>query len=91
MRITTWAEHGAASEITVREILAASERVTLDLQCDSHPVDDARGAAPHDGSIRPVWQMLPRRIDDALGAVLRFDLLQQERAVRVRVALPVLG
>jgi Rrf2 family protein len=80
----------AANQITVREILAASELVTFDLHCDTHPVDEARCAASHDCSIRPVWQMLQRRIDEVLEAVLLSDLLQQESSVRERVGLPVL-
>lgn len=79
-----------ASAITVREILAASELVTFDLHCHTHPVDEARCSASHDCSIRPVWQMLQRRIDEVLEAVLLSDLLEQESAVRERVGLPVL-
>lgn len=79
-----------AEEITLREILAASELVTFDLHCDSHPVDEARCSAAHDCSIRPVWQMLQRRIDEVLEGVRLADLLEEERLVRQRVGLPVL-
>ncbi|MBM3908833.1 MAG: Rrf2 family transcriptional regulator [Gemmatimonadetes bacterium] len=79
-----------ASDITLREILAASELVTFDLHCESHPVDEARCAASHDCSIRPVWQMLQRRIDEVLEGVCLADLLEEEQAVRRRVGLPVL-
>ncbi|MCX5761097.1 MAG: Rrf2 family transcriptional regulator, partial [Gemmatimonadetes bacterium] len=80
----------SAAQITVREILAASELVTFDLHCTSHPVDEARCAASHDCSIRPVWQMLQARIDEVLEGVRLSDLLEQESAVRQRVGLPVL-
>lgn len=80
-----------ASEITLREILAASELVTFDLHCDTHPVDAARCSASHDCSIRPVWQMLQRRIDEVLEGVRLADLLEEEQAVRRRVGLPVVS
>jgi len=80
----------AADAITLREILAASELVTFDLHCDSHPVDEARCSASHDCSIRPVWQMLQRRIDEVLDGVRLSDLLEEEKLVRQRVGLPVL-
>lgn len=80
----------SSTQITVREILAASELVTFDLHCTSHPVDEARCAASHDCSIRPVWQMLQARIDEVLEGVRLSDLLEQESAVRQRVGLPVL-
>lgn len=81
----------AAQDITVREILAASELVTFDLHCDTHPVDEDRCARSHDCSIRPVWQLLQRRIDEVLEGVRLSDLLEQESAVRQRVGLPVLS
>ncbi len=80
----------SAEAITLREILAASELVTFDLHCDSHPVDEARCASSHDCSIRPVWQMLQRRIDEVLEGVRLSDLLEEEKLVRQRVGLPVL-
>jgi Rrf2 family protein len=79
-----------AAAITLREILAASELVTFDLHCDSHPVDEARCASAHDCSIRPVWQMLQHRIDEVLEGVRLSDLLAEEQMVRQRVGLPVL-
>jgi Rrf2 family protein len=79
-----------AAEITVREILAASELVTFELHCEAHPVDEARCSASHDCSIRPVWQMLQRRIDEVLEGVRLSDLLEEEQSVRRRVGLPVL-
>src|SRR5512140_1263490 len=80
-----------ADAITLREILAASELVTFDLHCDTHPVDEARCSAAHDCSIRPVWQMLQRRIDEVLEGVRLSDLLEEEQLVRKRVGLPLLG
>ena len=79
-----------ADEITVREILAAAELQTFDLHCETHPVDSERCAASHDCSIRPVWVMLQRRIDEVLEGVRLSDLLEAEPKVRHRVGLPVL-
>ncbi len=79
-----------ASEITLREILAASELVTFSLRCDAHPVSAARCGMSRDCSIRPVWQMLQQRIDEVLEGVHLADLLEEERFVRQRVGLPVL-
>ena len=80
-----------ADQITLREILAASELVTFDLHCESHPIDAARCSASHNCSIRPVWQMLQQRIDEVLEGVCLADLLEEERAVRRRIGLPVLS
>lgn len=79
-----------ATEITVREIITAAELVTFDLHCESHPVDEVRCSSAHECSIRPVWLMLQRRIDEVLDSVFLADLLQTEPAVRRRIGLPVL-
>jgi Rrf2 family protein len=79
-----------ASAITVREIITAAELLTFDLHCESHPVDDERCSASHECSIRPVWLMLQRRIDEVLDSVHLADLLHAEAHVRQRVGLPVL-
>ncbi|OYV66864.1 MAG: hypothetical protein B7Z72_10580 [Gemmatimonadetes bacterium 21-71-4] len=76
-----------ASEITVRDVIAASELTTFDLHCVSHPVEEARCSASHDCSIRPVWLMLQQKIDEVLEGVRLSDLLHQERVVRARVGL----
>jgi len=47
-------------------------------------------AASHECSIRPVWVMLQRRIDEVLEGVRLSDLLEAEPKVRRRVGLPVL-
>jgi Rrf2 family protein len=80
----------APTEISVREIIAASELTTFDLHCVSHPVAEERCSDSQNCSIRPVWLMLQRRIDDALDSVHLSDLLQDEPSVRRRVGLPVL-
>lgn len=76
-----------AEEITVRQIMQASELSTFELHCVSHPVEEERCSASHNCSIRPVWQMLQRRIDDVLESVRLADLLDEESVVRERVGL----
>ncbi len=80
----------APEEISVRHVIAASELMTFDLHCVSHPVDDERCAASHACSIRPVWMLLQQKIDDVLESVHLSDLLHEEPVVRQRVGLPVL-
>lgn len=79
-----------AETITVREIITAAELITFDVHCDSHPIDEVRCSSAHECSIRPVWMMLQRRIDEVLESVFLGDLLHDEPAVRRRVGLPVL-
>ena len=80
----------SANEISVREVIAASELTTFDLHCVSHPVGEERCAESQSCSIRPVWMLLQRKIDDVLESVHLGDLLVDERTVRQRVGLPVL-
>jgi Rrf2 family protein len=74
-------------EITVRDVIAASEHSTFEVHCTSHPVEEERCASSHDCSIRPVWMLLQRRIDDVLAGVRLSDLLMQESQVRERIGL----
>lgn len=74
-------------EITVRQIIQASELATFELHCVSHPVEEERCSEAHNCSIRPVWQMLQQRIDDVLEGVRLSDLLHEEQVVRERVGL----
>jgi Rrf2 family protein len=74
-------------EITVREVIAASELETFELHCATHPVEEARCSAAHSCSIRPVWMILQQRIDDVLDSVRLSDLMHDEMVVRARVGL----
>lgn len=78
----------SAETITVRDVIQASELTTFDLHCVSHPVDSTRCGDSETCSIRPVWQMLQRRIDEVLEGVRLSDLLEGESVVRERVGLP---
>ena len=76
-----------AAEISVRQIIQASELATFELHCVTNPVEAARCSEAHTCSIRPVWQMLQRKIDDVLEGVRLADLLHEEPVVRERVGL----
>jgi Rrf2 family protein len=77
----------AAEAITVRDVISASEHSTFDVHCVTHPVEAERCAESHNCSIRPVWELLQRRIDEVLDSVRLSDLLLQESQVRERVGL----
>lgn len=79
-----------ASEITVRQIITAAELVTFDLHCETHPLNAERCSQACDCSIRPVWLMLQKRIDEVLDSVRLADLLVAEPEVMKKVGLPVL-
>lgn len=79
----------AADEVSVRDVIAASELQTFDLHCVTHPVEEERCSASHTCSIRPVWVLLQQRIDDVLDSVRLSDLLHEESVVRQRVGLTV--
>ena len=78
-----------AGEISVRDVMNASEHSTFDVHCGSHPVEEARCSSAHDCSIRPVWMLLQQRIDEVLEGVRLSDLLEHEFVVRERVGLKV--
>ncbi|HYD53386.1 MAG TPA: Rrf2 family transcriptional regulator [Gemmatimonadaceae bacterium] len=76
-----------AQEISVRDVIAASELTTFDLHCVSHPVEEERCSSAHNCSIRPVWMLLQKKIDDVLEGVRLVDLLEEESVVRTLVGL----
>jgi Rrf2 family protein len=79
-----------ASEVSIRDVIAASELATFDLHCVSHPVEEGRCSESQNCSIRPVWVLLQHKIDDVLESVHLSDLLEEEAVVRHRIGLPVL-
>jgi Rrf2 family protein len=74
-------------EVSVRDVITASELTTFDLHCVTHPVEEERCSASHACSIRPVWMLLQQKIDDVLASVRLSDLLHEESEVRARVGL----
>ncbi len=84
----------SAAAVSIRDVIEASEETTFDLHCVSHPVGEERCSSSHTCSIRPVWMLLQRKIDDVLEGVHLADLLAEESEVRERVGLvarPALG
>ncbi|HJQ21190.1 MAG TPA: Rrf2 family transcriptional regulator [Gemmatimonadaceae bacterium] len=77
----------APEEVSVRDVIAASELQTFDLHCLTHPVEEERCSASHACSIRPVWMLLQQKIDAVLDGVRLSDLLHEETEVRERVGL----
>jgi len=76
-----------SEQISIREVIEASETTTFDLHCVSHPVGEERCSASQTCSIRPVWLLLQAKIDDVLAGVRLSDLLAEEGEVRSRVGL----
>jgi Rrf2 family protein len=76
-----------AAEVSIRDVIAASEMTTFDLNCVSHPVGEERCSPDRGCSIRPVWMLLQQKIDDVLSGVRLSDLLHEEAEVRELVGL----
>jgi Rrf2 family protein len=75
------------AEITVRDVMTASEHQTFEVNCDTHPVNAERCHADANCSIRPVWYALQQRIDDFLSGISLADLLQDSAKVQELVTL----
>ena len=74
-------------EVSVFDIIEATEHRTFEVNCDVRPVDDARCREGADCSVRPVWLELARRVDAFLGGVSLADLARPEAEVRELVKL----
>lgn len=68
----------APGEITVHDVMTASEHQTFEINCAAHPVDAERCSPSSSCSIRPVWQALQRRVDDLLTSITLADLLKEQ-------------
>jgi Rrf2 family protein len=67
--------------VSVKDVIEASEHVTFEVNCDLHPVDPARCSPDASCSIRPVWRLLERRINELLSGVTLADLMHQEAQI----------
>ena len=74
-------------EISVKDVLDASEHGTFEVNCECHRVADGRCGTDETCSVRPVWQLLQRRIDETLGGIHLGDLLHEEAEVRDIIGL----
>lgn len=75
------------SEITVKDVLDASEHGTFEVNCDRHSVSPERCGPGGSCAIRPVWRLLQARIDETLSGVHLADLLHEEAEVAALVGL----
>src|SRR5438045_5650231 len=67
--------------VSVKDVIEASEHVTFEVNCDLHPVDEERCDPGTPCSIRPVWRLLERRINEALAGIALADLTHAQPAV----------
>ena len=67
--------------VSVKDVIEASEHVTFEVNCDLHPVDADRCNPGTACSIRPVWRLLERRINDLLAGISLADLLSAKPEV----------
>ena len=75
------------AQISVRDVMTASEHQTFEMNCEHHPVDAERCAPESNCSIRPVWQALQKRVDDLLEGITLADLLKDHGEVQELVTL----
>jgi Rrf2 family protein len=73
--------------ISVRDVMAASEHQTFEINCATHPVDVDRCNPGHTCSIRPVWYALQQRVDELLASISLADLMKQESEVQELVGI----
>ena len=74
------------AEVTVKDVLDASEHGTFEVNCEQYQVDE-RCCSEVPCSIRPVWYLLKLRIDEVLGGIRLADLLGSEAEVRESLGL----
>lgn len=68
--------------MTVRDVMAASDHQTFEMNCGTHPIDDERCGPNGSCSIRPVWSALQQRIDEFLSGITLANLLREEFRVQ---------
>jgi Rrf2 family protein len=82
---------GQPADISVRDIMSASEHQTFEINCETHPVDAERCSPGSTCSIRPVWQALQQRVDDLLAGISLADLMKEETQVQELVGISSAG
>jgi Rrf2 family transcriptional regulator, iron-sulfur cluster assembly transcription factor len=73
--------------ISVRDVMAASEHQTFEINCETHPVDADRCSPGSTCSIRPIWHALQQRVDQLLAGISLADLMKQESNVQELVGI----
>jgi Rrf2 family protein len=79
----------AAENISLKQVIEATDGRTFELNCSDHPVTQERCQSHVSCSLRPVWLALQARIDALLGGIHLSDLLADENQVRELVSLAV--
>lgn len=77
----------APEQVSVYDVMDASEHQTFEMNCERHPVDGERCDPAGQCSIRPVWVELQIRIDGFLRSVSLADLMHTEPRVQELVTL----
>jgi Rrf2 family protein len=67
------------AEVSVFDVMSASDRQTFELNCDNHQIDGERCAPGSNCTIRPVWTELQGRIEEFLKGVTLAELLERDR------------
>lgn len=75
------------SDISVRDVMSASEHQTFEVNCETHQVDAERCSPGSTCSIRPVWHALQQRVDDLLAGISLADLMKEEPRVQELVGI----
>jgi Rrf2 family transcriptional regulator, iron-sulfur cluster assembly transcription factor len=75
------------ADISVRDVMSASEHQTFEINCETHPVDAERCSPGSTCSIRPVWHALQQRVDDLLAGISLADLMKEETQVQELVGI----
>jgi Rrf2 family transcriptional regulator, iron-sulfur cluster assembly transcription factor len=75
------------AQISVRDVMTASEHQTFEINCDAHPVDAERCSPGASCSIRPVWVALQQRVDELLASISLADLMKQAPQVQELVGI----
>ncbi len=68
-------------EMTVHDVMSASDHQTFELNCSTHPIDNKRCGPTGNCSFRPMWSALKLRVDDFLTNITLADLLHDEARV----------
>jgi Rrf2 family protein len=75
------------AQISVRDVMAASEHQTFEINCEAHPVDAERCNPGASCTIRPVWIALQQRVDELLASISLADLMKQASQVQELVGI----
>jgi Rrf2 family protein len=73
--------------ISVRDVMAASEHQTFEVNCSTHPVDEERCGPGSNCSIRPVWKALQSRVDELLSSINLSQLMLEEAQVQELITI----